>query len=147
MCAYIYTNTKVIKNAKLIKARVQWGFVTHQMAVPAPSISCYILNHHNLFYQIHNALAFKWDMCCHLVLVYGYFLSIKTVLSSGPNEIAQHFFNGIYKFIFLWLKSLHNTDIRLGWKWLTLTYTLAYYIILFIAAQTLGLFWFESKTF
>jgi len=46
----------------------QWGSVTHQMAVPVPSISCGVLNHHNLFYQIQNALAFNWDMCCHLAL-------------------------------------------------------------------------------
>jgi hypothetical protein len=42
--------------------------VTHQMAVPVPSISCFVLNHHSLFYQIQNALAFNWDMCCHLAL-------------------------------------------------------------------------------
>jgi hypothetical protein len=46
----------------------QLGSVTHQMAVPVPSISCCGLNHHNLFYQIHNALTFNWDKCCHLVL-------------------------------------------------------------------------------
>ncbi len=46
----------------------QWDSVTHQMAVPIPSISCCVLNHHNLFYQIQNVLAFKWDMCCHLAL-------------------------------------------------------------------------------
>jgi len=38
------------------------------MTVPVPSISCCVLNHHNLFYQIHNALAFNWNMCCHLAL-------------------------------------------------------------------------------
>jgi hypothetical protein len=38
------------------------------MAVPVPSKSCCVLNHDNLFYQIQNALAFKQDMCCHLVL-------------------------------------------------------------------------------
>jgi hypothetical protein len=38
------------------------------MAVPVPSISCCVLNHHNLFYQIQNALAFNQDTCCHLVL-------------------------------------------------------------------------------
>ncbi len=48
--------------------KTQWGSVTHQMAVPVPCISCCFLNHHNLFYQIHNALAFKRDTCCHLVL-------------------------------------------------------------------------------
>ncbi len=46
----------------------QWGSVTHQMAVPVPSISCCVLNHPNLSYQIHNALTFNWDMCCHLAL-------------------------------------------------------------------------------
>jgi hypothetical protein len=46
----------------------EWDSVTHQMAVPIPSISCCVLNHHNLFYQIQNVLAFKWDMCCHLAL-------------------------------------------------------------------------------
>ncbi len=29
-----------------------WGSVTHQMTVPFPSISCCVLYHHNLFYQI-----------------------------------------------------------------------------------------------
>jgi hypothetical protein len=38
------------------------------MAVPVLSISCCVLNHHNLFYQIHNALAFNRDTCCHLAL-------------------------------------------------------------------------------
>ncbi len=38
------------------------------MAVPVPSISCCVLNHHNLFYQIQNALAFNRDTCCHLAL-------------------------------------------------------------------------------
>jgi len=47
---------------------LQWGSVTHQMAVPVPSITCCVLNHHNLFYQIQNALAFNLDTCCHLAL-------------------------------------------------------------------------------
>jgi hypothetical protein len=47
---------------------MQWGSVTHQMAVPVPSKSCCVLNHYNLFYQIQNALAFNWDNCCHLAL-------------------------------------------------------------------------------
>jgi hypothetical protein len=38
------------------------------MAVPVPSISCCVLNHHNLFYQIQSALAFNRDTCCHLAL-------------------------------------------------------------------------------
>jgi len=38
------------------------------MAVPVPSISRCVLNHHNLFYQIQNALAFNRDTCCRLVL-------------------------------------------------------------------------------
>jgi hypothetical protein len=38
------------------------------MAVPVPSISCCVLNHHNLFDQIQNALAFNRDTCCHLML-------------------------------------------------------------------------------
>jgi hypothetical protein len=38
------------------------------MAVSVPSISCCVLNHHNIFYQIQNALAFNWNTCCHLVL-------------------------------------------------------------------------------
>jgi hypothetical protein len=38
------------------------------MAVPVPSISCCVLNEHDLFYQIENALAFNWDRCCHLAL-------------------------------------------------------------------------------
>jgi hypothetical protein len=32
------------------------------------SISSCIFNHHNLFYQIQNALAFNRDTCCHLAL-------------------------------------------------------------------------------
>jgi hypothetical protein len=55
---------KVIRNLKFLI--LQWGSVTHQVAVPVPSISCRILNHHNLFYQIQNALAFNWDTCCNL---------------------------------------------------------------------------------
>ncbi len=47
---------------------LKWGSVTHQMAVPVPHISCCVLNHHNLFYQIQNALAFNWDTCCHIAL-------------------------------------------------------------------------------
>ena len=47
---------------------VKWGSVTHQMAVPVPSISCCVLNHHNLFYQIQNVLAFNCDTCCPLAL-------------------------------------------------------------------------------
>jgi hypothetical protein len=47
---------------------VQWGSVSHQMAVPVPSISYCVLNHHNLFYQIQNALDFNRDTCCHLAL-------------------------------------------------------------------------------
>ncbi len=39
-----------------------------QMAVPVPSRRCCVLNHHNLFYPIQNALAFNWDTCCHLAL-------------------------------------------------------------------------------
>ncbi len=50
----------------------QWGSFTHQMAVPVPSMSCCVLNHHNLFYQIQNALAFHWDLCYHLEF-FGYF--------------------------------------------------------------------------
>ncbi len=46
----------------------EWGSVTHQMAVPVPSISCCVLNHHDLFYQIQNALDFNRDTCCHLAL-------------------------------------------------------------------------------
>jgi hypothetical protein len=46
----------------------QWGSITHQMAVPVPSISCCVLNQHNIFYQVQNALAFNWDMCCLLAL-------------------------------------------------------------------------------
>jgi hypothetical protein len=42
--------------------------VTHQIVVPVPSVSCCVLNYHNLFYQRHNAVAFNWDMCCHLAL-------------------------------------------------------------------------------
>ncbi len=67
----------------------QWGSVTHQMAVPVPSIGCCVLNHHNIFYQIQNALAFNQDTCCHLVLCYCCFFSIvvllSVVVSSGEN--------------------------------------------------------------
>ncbi len=51
-----------------VSCAIKWGSVTHQMAVPVPSISCCVLNHHNLFYQIQNALAFNQDTCCHLAL-------------------------------------------------------------------------------
>ncbi len=51
----------------LVHART-WGSVNHQMAEPVPSISCCVLNYHNLFYQIQNALAFNQDTCCHLAL-------------------------------------------------------------------------------
>ncbi len=44
--------------------------VTHQMPIPVPSISCCVLNHHNLFYQRKNALAFNQDTCCHLALCF-----------------------------------------------------------------------------
>ncbi len=47
---------------------IKWGSVPHQMAVPDPSISCCVLNHNNIFYQIQDALALNWDTCCHLVL-------------------------------------------------------------------------------
>jgi len=50
------------------KSWTVWGSVTHQMAVPVPRISCCVLNHHNLFYQIQNALSFNQDTCCHLAL-------------------------------------------------------------------------------
>jgi hypothetical protein len=64
------------------------------MAVPVPSISCCALNHHNLFYQIHNALLFNRDTCCHLALsVYGCFLSIKHLIVSmlllTPKQLEQ----------------------------------------------------------
>jgi hypothetical protein len=55
--------TQILQNIAINEA-----LVTHQMAVPDPSISCCVLNHHNLFYQIQNALAFNWNMCCHLAL-------------------------------------------------------------------------------
>ncbi len=60
-------NFKIDRYFKTFKLS-QRGSVTHQMAVPIPSISCCVLNHHNLFYQIQNALAFNRDMCCHLAL-------------------------------------------------------------------------------
>jgi hypothetical protein len=59
----IYTQ----KNGLILRL-TQWGSVTHQMTVPVPSISCCVLNHIHLFYQIQNALAFNRDKCCHLVL-------------------------------------------------------------------------------
>ena len=34
----------------------------------SPMYKLLCLNHHNLFYQIRNVLAFNWDMCCHLAL-------------------------------------------------------------------------------
>ncbi len=54
------------KGKSFFKSIQQWGSVTHQMAVLVLHISCCVLNHHNLFYQIQNALAFNWDTCCHL---------------------------------------------------------------------------------
>ncbi len=39
-----------------------------RLAAPVPSISCCVLNHHNLFHQIQNVLAFNWDTCCRLAL-------------------------------------------------------------------------------
>ncbi len=46
----------------------KWGSVTHQIAVPVPSLRCCVLNHYNLFNQIQNVLAFNWDTSCHLAL-------------------------------------------------------------------------------
>jgi len=40
----------------------------HPPDPPVPSISCCVLNHHNLFYQMQNALAFNQDTWCHLAL-------------------------------------------------------------------------------
>ncbi len=44
-----------------LKTLINWKhtLVAHQMAVPVPSISCCVLIHNNLFYQIQNALAFN----------------------------------------------------------------------------------------
>ncbi len=55
-------------SGNLAKLFEQCGSVTHQMSVPVPSISCCVLNHHNLVYQIQNALVFNQDTCCHLAL-------------------------------------------------------------------------------
>ncbi len=57
--------TRLHSHATFLK---KWGSVTHQVAASVPSISCCVLNHHDLFYQIHNALAFNRDTCCHLAL-------------------------------------------------------------------------------
>ncbi len=71
---FIVVKSDVLSESKIkmiqlqISNPIQLDSVTHQMAVPVPSISCCILNHHNLFYEIQNALALNWDMCCHLVL-------------------------------------------------------------------------------
>ncbi len=57
--------SKVVPRSTAVE---QWGSVTHQMAVPVPSISFCVLNHLNIFYQIQNALAFNQDTCCCLAL-------------------------------------------------------------------------------
>ncbi len=64
----IMTFSSLWKNKWSVNKLLQWGSVIHQMAVPVPSISRCVLNHHNLFYPKHNALAFNWDTCCHLAL-------------------------------------------------------------------------------
>jgi hypothetical protein len=68
LCAYnlglYFFGERILAQKLLIKCWWNW----HQMAVPVPSISCRVLNHHNLFYQIQNALAFNWDTCCLLAL-------------------------------------------------------------------------------
>ncbi len=66
---------------------VKWGSVTHQMAVPVPSISCCVLNHHNLFYQIQNALPFNRDTCCHLALCLR-LLPFHWLKASGVKTVA-----------------------------------------------------------
>ncbi len=70
------------------------------MAVPVPSISCCVLNHHNLFYQIQNALAFNWDTCCHLVLCLRllpfHYLFINLFAKLPSCQFGQHKFNQPY---------------------------------------------------
>ena len=46
----------------------QWGSVTHQMAVPVPSISWCVSYQLKEICNEKNALAFNRDRCCHLVL-------------------------------------------------------------------------------
>ncbi len=72
----LYNKWKCMKHAVLLAKRFQKKIsyllkrssFTHQMAVPVPSINCCVLNHHNLFYHIQNALVFNWDMCWHLAV-------------------------------------------------------------------------------
>ncbi len=54
------------------------------------SISCCILNHHNLFYQIQNALAFNRDMCCHLALC-SQLLPFKDFIVSNSGGVIKPF--------------------------------------------------------
>ncbi len=73
----------------------QLGSVTHQMAVPVPSISCCVLNHLNWFYQIHNALAFNQDMCCHLFTVASFPLAYHVI----EETFYFYYTKSIYTFI------------------------------------------------
>ncbi len=56
------------------------------MAVPVPSI-----NHHNLFYQIQNALDFNRDTCCHLALclwLLPFHWTVYSVIQSQLMEVS-----------------------------------------------------------
>ncbi len=79
-----------------------------EQSIFAPSISM-VWNHHNLFYQIQNALAFNWDTCCHLALCLwllpfhwstswafhsiGGFLSLTTNKSLGSKDLQGRILN------------------------------------------------------
>jgi hypothetical protein len=68
MMSVILQSVVMLRVITLSVIQCQWGFVTHKMAVPVPSISCCVFNYHNKFYQVQNALAFNRDMCCHQAL-------------------------------------------------------------------------------
>ena len=57
-----------LKIPEIPNNKIQWGSVTHQMAVPVPSISCCVSEQLKFFCKEKNALAFNQDRCCHQVL-------------------------------------------------------------------------------
>jgi hypothetical protein len=74
------------------------------MAVPVPSISCCVLNNHNLFYQIQNALAFNLSLDIYantkqyhllggIVVVLGD--PVKEGVSGGPEELVSAASRGV----------------------------------------------------
>ncbi len=101
-----------------------WGSVIHQMAVPVPSISCCVLNHHNLFDQIQNALAFNWDTCCHLALclrllpfhwaIHKFRRKWRVVITAPGEKLANRI--KIFNWFFTFFKLFHfiNIFVQLG---------------------------------